>query len=932
MIAAHPVYGYGAGCRKRQLPGQTGGLSVQQDHPTGKLNLLESLHANRTANWGWNLLSPRTLILVILVILAFLVAAEACNRHTPPVYRWNQLGLQPPPDETPPTREQPSDILPPIAELDALFAEAPKGVRAAAQVVSYGADFADTGSTTGRDESVEVDDTSLSLRAYEPGDYTYALFSQEIGDGVMGGGRDDDIPLMSLLDTEVCDYGGGRDDDIPLYYFLGIADYSVGSWRWFGPYTEGGPTLEVYTDDLKNRFKSPSDLYYVVFLTASTGHTTSQLAPEGLVAALPFSQNDRSVMQEEEEPGGVRINRLVTDAEAGHATIPSIVTGLEAAVGGSSVILTWDANPDPDVLSHRVYRRDVELEPDFTMIAEIDVAAGEFYEDATAVPDTTYIYGVTAVNDAGEGGMGALSCGPPKILGVAPLSGDTGDTVTFAMTLLGSEPFTIEWAFGGGATPDSSTEEKPVVTLGDPGDYFAWVMADNALGHDSIDFVLTVNGPPCEWHIQVAASFPVEMIADVSLAEVNGNPAISYDDWSGRDLMYVRATTPDGSSWGTPVTVDSVGEGGMDCRLVVVNGNPAISYYDSTNGYLKYVRALDANGTTWGSPVVVDSSGNAGDSSLAVVNSYPAISYSDNFSDCQNFVRATDANGDSWGAPVAADSTAGVGWYNSLVFVNFAPAIAYYDHNLENLMYVRATDPNGVSWGAPVVADGVGDAGYEGISMAVVYIYPAISYPDSYPNDDLKFVRATSMVGSTWGTPVTVDSTGDVGDWSSLAIVNGRPAISYMDWTNERLKYVRAVDPYGDAWGTPEMIDGPSVSTMSSLVEINGCPAIAYCDWNTGELKFAICYATPAGDLPPSISSVAPTSGMTDEAVQFTATVQGTPTLTYEWDFGGGATPNTSTDVSPTVTLSGVAGDYSGSLTVTNAWGSDTFDFVLTVV
>ena len=75
------------------------------------------------------------------------------------------------------------------------------------------------------EESIEVEDESLNLRAYEPGDYTFAVFGQEVGDGVLGGGRDDDIPLFTLFEVESCTYGGGRDDDIPLNYFVGLADY-----------------------------------------------------------------------------------------------------------------------------------------------------------------------------------------------------------------------------------------------------------------------------------------------------------------------------------------------------------------------------------------------------------------------------------------------------------------------------------------------------------------------------------------------------------------------------------------------------------------------------------------------------------------------------------------------------------------------------------
>ncbi|MBZ0305739.1 MAG: hypothetical protein K8I82_06695, partial [Anaerolineae bacterium] len=46
--------------------------------------------------------------------------------------------------------------------------------------------------------------------------------------------------------------------------------------------------------------------------------------------------------------------------------------------------------------------------------------------------------------------------------------------------------------------------------------------------------------------------------------------------------------------------------------LAIVNGNPAISYYDNNNADLKYVRASDASGTSWGSPVTLESGGTTG--------------------------------------------------------------------------------------------------------------------------------------------------------------------------------------------------------------------------------------------------------------------------------------------------------------------------------
>src|SRR5438309_34861 len=75
-----------------------------------------------------------------------------------------------------------------------------------------------------------------------------------------------------------------------------------------------------------------------------------------------------------------------------------------------------------------------------------------------------------------------------------------------------------------------------------------------------------------------------------------------------------------------------------------------------------------------------------------------------------------------------------------------------------------------------------GDVGYY-TSLALVGGNPAISYFD-LTNGDLKFARNSAADGSgTWST-VTVDSSGNVGYYTSLALVGGNPAISYFDNTN----------------------------------------------------------------------------------------------------------------------------------------------------
>lgn len=80
----------------------------------------------------------------------------------------------------------------------------------------------------------------------------------------------------------------------------------------------------------------------------------------------------------------------------------------------------------------------------------------------------------------------------------------------------------------------------------------------------------------------------------------------------------------------------------------------------------------------------------------------------------------------------------------------------------------------------------------------------------------------------------------------------------------------------------------------------------------------------------PDIISITPSIGCEGRNVTFTAVVEGSTPITYSWDFGGAATPGTSTEPSPEVTLA-AAGDYNVHLEITNDWGSDAIDTPLTI-
>jgi formylglycine-generating enzyme required for sulfatase activity len=107
---------------------------------------------------------------------------------------------------------------------------------------------------------------------------------------------------------------------------------------------------------------------------------------------------------------------------------------------------------------------------------------------------------------------------------------------------------------------------------------------------------------------------------------------------------------------------------------------------------------------------------------------------------------------------------------------------------------------------------------------------PHISYYD-FSNGDLKYARYD---GAAWQVEV-VDSGGDVGEYTSLALdAAGRPHISYFDgYLNYDLKYARYD---GAAWQV-EVVDGGGGGFTSLALDAAGRPHISYL--GNGDLKYA---------------------------------------------------------------------------------------------
>jgi len=212
----------------------------------------------------------------------------------------------------------------------------------------------------------------------------------------------------------------------------------------------------------------------------------------------------------------------------------------------------------------------------------------------------------------------------------------------------------------------------------------------------------------------------------------------------------------------------------------------------------------------------------------------------------------------------------------------------------------------------------LGDYDQDGV-VGLPDIYPlAQHYNESYDPSDVNCLQAVidgsgnGRIGIEEITPIAMNFAVDVHHYA----VEGAP-----DEAGAYEPVSEIVQDTGNGDGRLEysaVIESPA-ALWHRVVPVDS-------EGNPGEASNAVL--RPSNE--PVIYEAGPTEGYQHEEYTFTATVSGVEPLEYAWDFGGGATPNTSAESSPTVTLA-EASEYAASLTVTNAYGEATHPFTLTV-
>jgi len=269
-------------------------------------------------------------------------------------------------------------------------------------------------------------------------------------------------------------------------------------------------------------------------------------------------------------------------------------------------------------------------------------------------------------------------------------------------------------------------------------------------------------------------------------------------------------------------------------------GNPEPSWTITDNGFV-------VGGTSGTLIAVIDSSGDTGEYDSIVLGSdgFARISYYDATNDDLKFVRCFNA--DCAGKNITIVDAAGdIGWrYIGIGIGNDGFAqISYYDNTNDDLKFAHCTNDDCTGKNI-VVLDSSGDVGQFSSLAIGPDGFARISYY-RISSGDLKFVRCAD-VDCAAKTVATIDSTNDVGKYSSIAIgSDGFARISYRDETSDDLKFARCIDADCSAKNIVIVDSSGNIADFPTSLKLGSddFARISYYDATNDDLKFAKCLDT----------------------------------------------------------------------------------------
>ncbi len=305
-------------------------------------------------------------------------------------------------------------------------------------------------------------------------------------------------------------------------------------------------------------------------------------------------------------------------------------------------------------------------------------------------------------------------------------------------------------------------------------------IAVDAAGHISDVFtnvyVLNKPGASGTWNsTQIDTNIEYNSVA----IDSSGNPHIAYyqKENSATDYPDLKYAYKDSTGWHIETLLSHISGSGRWVSLALdSSGKPHIAYYQSTPDRLWYAYK---DSTGWHHFAIANNT-DVSHINLLLYNDLPRISYYEN---TDERIKYMYYNGTNWFSEYATGVVNG--HYNSLALnSNGQPRISYYEFNTST---------------------------YTGI---------------------LKYVKRSPA--GTWQIS-TVDESGDVGLWNSIATdSSGDPHISYNEY-NGSLKYAY----WKDTQWVIETVDSLKSVASKILLDSSGNPRIVYQDFISGNLKYA---------------------------------------------------------------------------------------------
>lgn len=339
--------------------------------------------------------------------------------------------------------------------------------------------------------------------------------------------------------------------------------------------------------------------------------------------------------------------------------------------------------------------------------------------------------------------------------------------------------------------------------------------------------------------------------------------AVSLAPLAARDMTLVLDRKGFNINTGTSIVLDS-------------SGLPVVTYYDGTNNTLRVLVCQSMNCKGKNNVAMPDSATGVGMYSSVTLDNLgnPVVSYYDEPNGALKVLHCDDpyCEGDESGNIHSPDIGGGktvpgfLGLFTSLVLDGTGnPVISYRDATNGLLKVLHCDDPNCEEdeSGNITTPDTTGNVG-EYASLALDGGNPVVAYFD-VGNNDLKVLRCGDSTCSSGNTIKSPDTAGVVGRFLSMVLDGvGNPVISYHQASNGgALKVLHCGDPVCDGTlGLPHSTNSIATPDMDGLVgeytsiklDAAGNPVISYFDETNGALKFLHCGdANCAGDPSPNI-------------------------------------------------------------------------------